>query len=203
MRWGNEVAHSPSSASSTPSAAAKARIASSSAEVPFVQAAKHIFTAEAAPGPPSTSRTSSGPPAHLTATCGASSPERYRRVAPADRTGGPTIPPSTKCSNNSLIDRAVAGATAFASTYTPSKPSAATAWATSMALPGGHTETITSDCSTSVSRPPASVRSAASARRRVAPERPSPHHTRSPWQIAAIEAPITPGCRKPVRFMIC
>src|SRR4051812_23900240 len=53
---GQRRRHSSSRASSTPSTRASARIARSRAAVPFVHAAKHIFTADAAPTSPSTTR---------------------------------------------------------------------------------------------------------------------------------------------------
>ena len=57
-------------------AAARARMARSSAAVPFVHAAKQTFTADAAPAPPSTTRVSSDVSFHNAATSCARSPDR-------------------------------------------------------------------------------------------------------------------------------
>lgn len=159
-RSGIEVAHSPMRASSTPSTFARARTASSSAAVPLVHAAKQVFTAEAAPGAPSRTRTSRGDPCQRAATVLASVPARYMRVEPAVRTGGPMIPPSTKRSNSPAIERAVSGETAFTSTYRPSNAVAATASACSTAATGGQTETMTSAFVASSSRDETSCRPA-------------------------------------------
>ena len=64
--------HSVSSSSSTPSSRAAARIATSSAVVPFVQAAYVIFSADAS----GTIRASSAEPANSAATSGAPGPDR-------------------------------------------------------------------------------------------------------------------------------
>ena len=92
---------------------------------------------------------------------------------------------------------------AFASTYTPPNPVAATCRATSSAACGGHTDRITELRDTTESRPvPAS--SAASARPVVARLRPAGSHstvcpavTRQP----PTAAPISPGCSSPTVAM--
>jgi hypothetical protein len=81
--------------------------------VPFVQAAYAIFTADASPTRSETTGVSSAVPAKSSETVPASGPERYSRVVPGSRGGGPTIPPSTTRPGSV---RAVAGETALAST---------------------------------------------------------------------------------------
>src|SRR5256885_1603400 len=88
-----------------------------------------------------------GPAAKSAATSEAAGPERYRRVVPRLRAGGPMMPPSTKrapaASTMRPISRAVAGDTALPSTKIPRNPVAATARARSTAPCGGITGRIT------------------------------------------------------------
>src|SRR6266508_5354406 len=129
---GNEIRHSSTSSASTPSASATARIASSNAAVPFVQAAYVILSAEASPTVAETGRASTDVPSKSSATVSAPGPERYKRVVPALLGGGPMIPPSTNLDPTSAeIARADAGAMALPSTKIAAVP--ATERATSLA----------------------------------------------------------------------
>src|ERR1019366_9954693 len=86
--------HSSSSVSSTPSALASARTASSSAAVPLVHAPYAILTVEADQVLPFMTRASSAVPSNSSRTVPAAGPDRYRRGLPAVTGGGPMIPPS-------------------------------------------------------------------------------------------------------------
>ena len=86
------------------------------------------------------------------------------------------------------------------STNVPVNLSSATAFATSSAAEGGHTDTMTEACSTIAASVPTSSSPALVARSNDSRLRPSPAQTtRAPLSFAlnAIEAPIEPGCRMP------
>src|SRR5437870_7165673 len=145
-----------------------------------------------------------GPAAKSAATSEAAGPERYRRVVPRLRAGGPMMPPSTKrapaASTMRPISRAVAGDTALPSTKIPRNPVAATARARSTAPCGGITERITRlDFTRSASVRASSSRLSA-ARALVAALRPwDTHNTRAPpaTRVAPAVVPISPGFSSP------
>ncbi|MGA2302975.1 MAG: hypothetical protein ABSH29_02125 [Acidimicrobiales bacterium] len=74
---------------------ASARTSRSSAVVPFVQAAKHIFNADAAAWSSEITRASTVVSANTSRTGAADGPDRYRRGEPEGVGGGPMMPPST------------------------------------------------------------------------------------------------------------
>src|SRR5919201_3454795 len=202
---GCERAHSASSAASTPSWTASARIASSSACEPFVQAAYAILIADAAPIGPSSTTASSAVPLKRAATASAPGPDKYSRVLPAFRGGGPMIPPSTKrappAATISPTSRVVAGAIALPSTNVPPNRVPATSRATSGAFAGGQTDRMISLSRASRVSVPTSSSPSASARVRVADPRPADAQiTRAPAARAAAPTalPISPGCRIPI-----
>ena len=109
-RSGCEIRHSSRSVGSTPSMRPSARTASSRAELPFVQAAYAIFTADARPGASETTRASTIVPAKRSATVAWPRRPRDRDVSfRACRGGGPMIPPSTCRPTRPVIVRALAG----------------------------------------------------------------------------------------------
>ena len=119
-------------------------------------------------------------------------------------TGGvPMIPPSTKLASLTIpaASRAVPGATALASTYTPPNPVPATARATSSAPCGGHTDTIISERPARSASEAAAVSPAASARAALAGLRPAASQSTScPAAVrhCPTAAPISPGCSSPI-----
>ena len=93
--------------------------------------------------------------------------------------------------------RALAGAMALQSTYSPAKPTLAAARAVSPAAWGGHTDSSTPASLAASSRPGRGSSPASRARARVSALRPaSTHSTRcpTPRSAAATLAPMSPGC---------
>ena len=74
---------------------ASAATSRSSAAVPFVHAAKHIFNADAAVSSSDITRACTVVPANTSATEAADGPERYRRGELQGLGGPPMMPPST------------------------------------------------------------------------------------------------------------
>ena len=103
------------------------------------------------------------------------------------------MPPSTNRPKSRPIWRAVAGDTAFTSTYRPSNPNWLPCSATSTAAAGGQTEMTTSTAATNDSRVPRSTNFASLALAAVASDRPSLAQRTSPSRHAASAAPMLPG----------
>src|SRR5580692_3735471 len=125
-------------------------------------------------------------------------------------TGGvPMIPPSTKAappaSTMPATSRAVAGETAFASTYRPQNPAALTSRATPSAACGGHTDSTTSARPATAATSGTAVRPASPARAAVAWLRPAAAHSTScpaPARHRPTAVPISPGYNSPTVVLL-
>jgi len=112
-------AHCCSSSWRTSRASAAPSSAASRAVVPLVQAAKHIFSAEAWPTSPASRRVSSGPAAKKSTARSAAGPLSSSQVVPGCQAGPPMMLPSTKgapaAAMLAAMRRARCGAMALAS----------------------------------------------------------------------------------------